>query len=554
MAEQEKKYAKDTILREMAKDVETPKGELIVAAITDGEVRGLSEPVGEYRSLSWVFVGDTIGQRVYRRSVLFLLVVAIRELYGAKESELIVRDSANNGLYCDIVLPCGVTDESVAAIEAKMREIVREDRPIERRPVPREEAVHLFKEVRQIPKANVIAAMKKETVDLWFCGQQYDDFYGVLVDRTGVLDCFTLERMDRGVLFRTPSGGGLMLPQVIFQPKFSQTLKDSVSWAKILHCEFLPDLNRIIQHGETGNLIRISEALHEKKIAEIADRIASNIGKARLVMIAGPSSSGKTSFAQRLKVQLRVNGLEPVSISMDDYFLDREKTPRTPAGAYDFESLHALHVELFNEHLVALMAGKEVALPHYDFVTGYRTDGAGEKLCITPEQPIIVEGIHGLNEALTHAVPRDQKFKIYISALTQLDLDMHNRIPTTEARLIRRLVRDYQFRASSAIKTLRQWPDVRHGEDQNIFPFQEEGDAIFNSALIYELAVLRKYAMPLLEAVPPEVTEYVHAQSLMRLLANFEDIREEDDIPNNSILREFIGKSCFFTPTGELKA
>ena len=553
MAEQEKTYGQETILREMAKDVATPEGELIVAAITDGRVRGLSEAAGAYRSLSWVFVGDAIGQRIYRSSVLFLFVVAMRELYGAEETEFIVRDSANSGLYCDLVLPGGITDESLAAIEAKMRAIIREDRPIERRTVPREEAVRLFKAVRQIPKANIIAAMKEQEIGLWFCGEQYDDLNGMLLDRTGALGCFTLERMDAGILFRTPSGGGLVLPKPIFQPKFAQTLQDAKAWAKILRCEYLPDLNRIIQFGRTGDLIRISEALHEKKIAEIADRIAENIKKARLVMIAGPSSSGKTSFAQRLKVQLRVTGLEPVSISLDDYFLDREKTPRTPEGAYDYESLRALHVELFNEHLVALMAGKEVALPRYDFVTGCRIDGAGEKLCVTPEQPILVEGIHGLNEELTHAVPRDRKFKVYVSALTHLNLDMHNRIPLTGARLIRRLVRDYQFRASSAIKTLRQWPDVRRGENRNIFPFQEEADAIFNSALIYELAVLKKYAVPLLDAVPPEVPEYVHAQGLLQFLANFGNIRDEDDIPNNSILREFIGKSCFFTTTGELK-
>ena len=270
-------------------------------------------------------------------------------------------------------------------------------------------------------------------------------------------------------------------------------------------------------------------------------------------MIAGPSSSGKTSFAQRLKVQLRVNGLTPVSISLDDYFVNRKETPLTPEGAYDYESLRALNVELFNEHLVALMQGKEVALPRYDFVTGEREDGARPNFSIAPEQPIIVEGIHGLNEELTHAVPRDEKFKIYVSALTQLNIDMHNRIPTTDARFVRRLVRDYQFRASSAIKTLRQWRDVRKGEEKNIFPYQEDADAVFNSALIYELAVLKKYAVPLLSAVAPHEAGYADAQNILRFLTQFGSIEDESDIPNNSILREFIGKSCFFTSTGDLK-
>ncbi|MBR5909856.1 MAG: nucleoside kinase, partial [Schwartzia sp.] len=438
--------------------------------------------------------------------------------------------------------------------EVQMRAIVAEDREIGRRVMPKDEAVRFFKEARRIPKANLLSALPDQEIVLSTCGEQCDDLYGVMLDRTGELGRFDLMRAKPGVLLRTPRGGnGLELSKPIEQPKFAQTLRESKHWAKILQCEYLPDLNRCIQYGQTGNLIRVSEALHEKKIAEIADQITAGIKKARLVMIAGPSSSGKTSFAQRLKVQLRVNGLMPVSISLDDYFVNRVETPLTPEGAYDYESLHALNVDLFNKDLVALMQGKEVVLPRYDFVTGERNDGAGPRLSIAPEQPIIVEGIHGLNEELTHAVPRDEKFKIYVSALTQLNIDMHNRIPTTDARFVRRLVRDYQFRASSALKTLRQWPDVRKGEDKNIFPYQEDADAVFNSALIYELAVLRKYALPLLQAVRPEEVGHAAAQEILRFLSLFGNIDDESDIPNNSILREFIGKSCFFTSSGELK-
>ena len=540
-------------LRELSAG-QAPENDMIVAARIGGEIQGLGETADERETPEWVYLSQPMGERIYRRSVLFLAIVAMRELYGAADAELIVRASLNGGLYCDLEVPGGVTGAAVSAIEVQMRAIVAEDRAIGHRVMPKDEAVRAFKEARQIPKANLLYGLPEETVMLSTCGEHIDDLYGVMLDRTGVLGCFDLMPVGGGVLLRTPrSGMGLTLSPPMAQPKFAQTLWESKQWAKILHCEYLPDLNRSIRIGKTGDLIRVSEALHEKKIAEIADRIAAGIKKARLVMIAGPSSSGKTSFAQRLKVQLRVNGLDPVSISLDDYFVNRVETPLTPEGAYDYESLHALNVDLFNEHLVALMQGKEVSLPRYDFITGERNDGAGPRLSIAPEQPIIVEGIHGLNEELTHAVPRDEKFKIYVSALTQLNIDMHNRIPTTDARFVRRLVRDYQFRASSALKTLRQWPDVRKGEEQNIFPYQEDADAVFNSALIYELAVLKKYAVPLLSAVKPDEDGYATAQSILRFLRFFGSIDDESDIPNNSILREFIGKSCFFTSNGDLK-
>lgn len=547
------KDKRERVLRELIQE-QAKENDMIVAAIVNGEIKSLGDTIDEGQTPVWVHLSDSIGERVYRRSVLFLAIVAMRELYGAADTELIVRASLNGGLYCDLILPGGVTDGTVTAIEVQMRAIVKENRAIRKRVVSKEEAVRLFKATRQIPKANLLNMLPEEDVVLHTCGEQYDSLYGVMLDKTGELGCFDLKRINNGVLLRMPSGGqGLFLRPPIAQPKFTQTLKESKQWAKILHCEYMPDLNRSIQLGQTGDLIRVSEALHEKKIAEIADRIAAGIKKARLIMIAGPSSSGKTSFAQRLKVQLRVNGLTPVSISLDDYFVNRKETPLTPEGAYDYESLRALNVELFNEHLVALMQGKEVSLPRYDFVTGEREDGARPNFSIAPEQPIIVEGIHGLNEELTHAVPRDEKFKIYVSALTQLNIDMHNRIPTTDARFVRRLVRDYQFRASSAIKTLRQWRDVRKGEEKNIFPYQEDADAVFNSALIYELAVLKKYAVPLLFAVAPHEAGYADAQNILRFLTQFGSIEDESDIPNNSILREFIGKSCFFTSTGDLK-
>ena len=295
-----------------------------------------------------------------------------------------------------------------------------------------------------------------------------------------------------------------------------------------------------------GDLIRISEALQEKRIAQIADHIFANHSNIRLILIAGPSSSGKTSFAQRLNIQLRVNGLHPIMLSLDDYFLNRDNTPINEKGEYNYECLEALDIKLFNKNMTDLLEGKSVQLPRYNFITGKREWNIEDTLSIQSDQPIIIEGIHGLNDKLTKDIPQKNKYKIYISALTQLNIDAHNRIPTTDIRFLRRLVRDYQFRGAYALKTLRQWPDVRAGEEKNIFPFQEEADAMFNSALIYELAVLKRYAVPLLEMVPRDVPEYTKANRLLDFCRCFSDITEEYDIPNNSLLREFIGKSIFF--------
>ena len=470
--------------------------------------------------------------------------MAVRELYS--ETEVVVQFTAHKGLYCAIQSPFDVTESVVLELEQRMREIVAENRPIVKKRLQREEVVQLFKKSEQIEKANLVMSLETEKASLYYCVEFYDYLFGPMVSATGVLDKFALDAMPGGVLLRTPEPSAPeIVPAFKEQPKFGSILMEAERWASVLHCDYVSDLNRYIRRGEVADIIHVSEALHEKKIAEIADHIASNIKELRLILIAGPSSSGKTSFAQRLRIQLRVNGIEPVSISLDDYFCNWEDTPRTKDGAYDFENIGALDVELFNDHLVRLLNGEEVILPHYNFLTGKREVGS-EHLSIAPTSPLIVEGIHGLNEALTASVPRGKKFKIYISALTQLNIDAHNRIPTTDARLLRRMVRDYQFRGAYALKTLRQWPDVRAGEEKNIFPFQEEADAMFNSALIYELAVLKRYAVPLLEMVPRDVPEYTKANRLLDFCRCFFDITEEYDIPNNSLLREFIGKSIFF--------
>ena len=534
------------LLRDMAqehqKGGEPPSP--IVAGTIDGVLQDLQTPVKDGQRVGFIRLHSSEGRRIYRRSVIFLLIIALHEL--RPEANVIVQYSASGGIYCDIELPDGeALDETmVAGIEARMRDIVAEDRPIIKKILSKEDAVQLFKQSHQIEKANLIRSLDHETVSIFYCGDFYDYLYSPMIGNTGFLGKFALEFYEPGVLLRTPEHSD-EIPPAVHQPRLSYVLSEAKRWAKVLHCDYVTDLNRYVRHNELGEIIRVSEALQEKRIVEIANYIAGHSNRLRLVLIAGPSSSGKTSFAQRLRVQLRVNGLSPISISLDDYFVSRENTPRNEKGEYDFEALEALDLPLFNEHMLKLLQGESVTVPTYDFITGQRV-WTKLPISIPEDEPIIIEGIHGLNERLSSAIPRENKYKIYVSSLTQLNIDSHNRIPTTDARLIRRLVRDHQFRGSGALKTLKQWTEVHLGEKKNIFPFQEEADAMFNSALIYELGVLKKYAVPLLAKVPPDVPESMRARRLLDLCGYFADIADEDDIPNNSILREFIGKSCFF--------
>ena len=532
--------------RDLAADYQQEDASRIVAVKLDNTLHDLQTPVGKSRSIEFVELESEEGWIISRRSVEFLLVMAVHELYP--EAEVAAMFRANNGLYCEISVPGKKLTEAMAqAIEAEMRRIVEEDRPIVKEVLEREAAVKLFKETKQVEKANLIASLKLPKVSIYRCGDYYDYLYGAMIGSTGHLSKFALDIFESGVLLRTPdlkSKGEV--PPSVPQPKLSEVLTEAKNWANILRCRYVTDLNRAIRSGRISEVIRVSEALQEKHIAEIADYIAKHRQKLRLILIAGPSSSGKTSFAQRLRVQLQVMGLRPFSISLDNYFVNREDTPKTPAGAYDYECLEALDVDLFNKDMFALLKGESVVLPRYNFKTGEREWEGQTPLTLEKSQPIIVEGIHGLNEKLTAAIPREYKFKIYVSALTQLNIDAHNRIPTTDARLIRRLVRDYQFRGASALKTLKQWPDVRQGEEKYIFPYQEEADVMFNSAMIYELSALRRYAVPMLEAVTPDVPEYTKARRLLDFCQYFLDLPDEEDVPNNSILREFIGKSVFF--------
>lgn len=542
-------YPQETLPRDIAADYQKVYHSPIVGVKLDNTLHDLQTPIGETRNLEFVELDSEDGWIIYRRSVAFLLIGAVRELYDGAEVE--VKFRANNGLYCELVLPgAKLTDAVVKKIEAKMKAFVKDKRPIHKEVLERAKAIKLFKQSKQIEKANLIASLDMVVVSIYRLGDYYDYLYGAMVDNAAKLDRFALDRFENGVLLRSPdSQSDGKVPSAIAQPKLSGVLAESKRWAHILKCRYVTDLNRTIRSGTVGEVIRVSEALQEKRIGEIADHIAMQKKSLRLILIAGPSSSGKTSFAQRLRIQLKVLGLSPISISLDDYFRNRQDTPLTATGTYDYECLEAIDVPQFNKDMLALLSGREVQLPTYNFITGER-EWRSLPVTIGSDQPIIIEGIHGLNERLSADIPRANKYKIYISALTQLNIDGHNRISTTEARLMRRLVRDYQFRASSALKTLKQWPDVRAGEETYIFPYQEDADVMFNSALIYELAALRRYAVPILKDVPADAPEYTKARRLLDFAQYFLDLPDEDDIPNNSLLREFIGGSVFF-PKGK---
>ena len=516
----------------------------IVMGKLNGRYHDLQTPI-RGRKAELVEMDTQPGWETYRRSVLFLLLTAVSELYP--EAEVIAQFTANKGLFCEVCSPSWSLDVMrTKKIAERMKSIVKEDRPITKRTCLREEAIQLFKDAKQIAKANLIHSLQQDFVSIYTCGNYQDYFYGAMVPHTGLLDRFALDYEAPGVLLRTPdSTTDGQVRDYVPQPKLSRVLSDAKDWARILDCPYVTDLNRLNRMGQIGEVIRISEALQEKRIGQIADHIASHSHDLRLILIAGPSSSSKTSFAQRLRIQLRTNGLRPVSISLDDYFRNRKDTPRNEDGEYDYECLGALDTELFNQDMVKLLKGESVVLPRYNFLTGEREWDDSRTISLEDDQPVIIEGIHGLNEALSAAVPRRNKYKIYISALTQLNIDAHNRIPTTGARLLRRLVRDYQFRGSSAEKTLHQWSIVRAGEEKNIFPFQEEADIMFNSALLYEIGVLKRYARPLLERVPMESSTYTAAQQLLNYFQYVDDI-EDKEVPNNSLLREFIGGSVFF--------
>lgn len=531
-----------TTLLEISKMIPKEGASPVIAAQVDNKLEELTYQINKPVKIKFLDLTTEIGTRIYERSLSFVFIRAVREILPHCTA-VTVEHSLSKGLYCE-VKGNPLTTESVKKIENRMREIIEKDEPIQKIRMSKEEALKIFQEDGQEDKVKLLQYIDKEEVFVYKCGWLYDYFYGQLVPSTGFLKIFTLKFHLPGVIIQYPlADNPLKVPEFIPQPKLANIFYEAERWAEIMEVDTVSALNEFVRNGKIPELIRVAEALHEKKIAHIADMILEHKERGNVILIAGPSSSGKTTFAQRLMIQLMVNGLKPVSISVDDYFVNREDTPKDEQGNYDFEALEAIDLELFNEDLSKLIQGQEIEVPTFNFKKGVK-EYLGKKLKIRPDQPVIIEGIHGLNEKLTYSIPKDHKFKIYISALTQLNIDNHNRIPTTDARKIRRIIRDHQFRGTDALTTIRRWPLVRRGEDKNIFPFQEEADIMFNSALVYELAVLKPYVIPLLEAISPEHEEYAEAQRLLNFLSY---ILPTSDIhvPDNSILREFIGKSCF---------
>jgi len=539
-----KKVPKGATLEEILGAGPGKEGPLVVAARVNNILRELTTRIEEDAEIVPVDLGIQAGVRIYSRSLILVLARATRELFP--NSRLRIEHSLNKGLYGEIYHPGHpFSEKDLRRIEERMREIIAADEKIEKLIMPVAEARRLFAEDGQEDKVRLLEFANTPKVQIYRCGWFHDYFYDYMVPSTGYLRLFELRFHLPGFVLRYPTvENPVALPVFVHQRKLGEVFYDHALWGRTLGLCDVGYLNKYIRDGKGPELIRISEALHEKNIAYLADEITKDRGRIRLVLVAGPSSSGKTTFVQRLSVQLQVNGVRPVLISLDDYFLDRKSAPRKPNGDPDFEAIENIDLELFNEHLALLILGEEIEIPRFNFLTGKR-EYRGEKLKISPDQPVIIEGIHGLNERLTEMVPKDRKFKIYVSALTQLNLDDHNRIPTTDNRLIRRIVRDSQFRSYGAAATLRLWHDVRRGEEQNIFPFQEEADAMFNSNLIYELAVLKPYIEPLLKEVTPDSPDYSEAERLLRFLSYFLPLSDKE-VPANSLLREFIGGSCFF--------
>ncbi len=513
----------------------------VLAAKLDNKISALTKKIENHCTIEFLDMRDQAANLIYQRSLSLVYLKAVHDVLG--HVPVFIENSLNKGLYTEIKTPEPITEQEVTDVEQKMRELVKDDLPFVKEMLSRDEAFTVLTEDGLLEKARMLQKSDVAQVPIYSLGGYRNFFYGHMVPSTRYVNLFELKKYRRGVLLRFPhpSAPDKLLPYVD-EVLLYHVFGEQKNWDRLMKISYVGDLNEKVESGEYKEIIQISEALHEKKIAQIADMITQQ--KKRIVLICGPSSSGKTTFARRLIIQLRVNGLEPLYLGTDDYFVERNQTPLDENGEPNFEDIEALDIELFNRDMNGLLAGNEVDIPTFDFIHG--TKVFGKRITRARKgQPIVIEGIHGLNRQLTADIPDEEKFKIYISPLTQLNIDEHNRIPTTDARMIRRMVRDYQFRGHSAQSTIRSWPKVRKGEDKNIFPFNGEADVFFNSVHIYELAVLKKYAEPLLRNITREEPEYSEAVRMFKFLQFFKTIEDDSMIVNNSIIREFIGGSIF---------
>ena len=532
-----------TTYLELAKNFQKKFDHDIVLVLENNKMRELFRKVKDGATVTFLTTGQIDGYNTYRRSATLLLLKAIYDVEGMEAVRgMKVEFSVSEGYYVSSKkMP--VDQETLGRIEMRMKELVNENLPIEKHSIPVEEAIEHFAEHGMIDKARLFRFRRSSSVNVYLLDNFEDYYYGYMVPSTGYLKYFKLIPYDEGFVLefpprKTPETFGPFKEQ----HKVFQTLKSSTKWGEILDVGTVGALNEQISAGNIGNIILAKEAIIEKELGNIAEQIAALPDK-KLIMIAGPSSSGKTTFSHRLSIQLMAHGLKPHPIAVDNYFVERVDTPKDENGQYNFECLEAMDIELFNQQMSALLRGEEVYMPTFNFITGTK-EYKGNSLKLGPEDVLVIEGIHCLNDALSYSLPAENKFKIYVSALTQMNIDEHNRIPTTDGRLLRRMVRDARTRGASAQKTISMWPSVRRGEDENIFPYQESADVVFNSALIYELSVLKQYAEPLLFGIKPEEPEYLEAKRLLKFLNYFQGI-DSNMIPGNSILREFIGGSFF---------
>lgn len=533
---------KGTTFEELAEKVKGQGEYPVMLAETENSYKELASPIlHDLSAVRFIYLNEKDGMRVYQRSATFLLVAAAKRIFPGRH--IIVNHHIAGGYFCEFKDDGLCSNENIQKLEEMMWQMVREELPIRKEVLSVEQAMELFEAEGMLDKKELFKYRRTSTVNIYRLDEAKDYFYGYMLTNTKAIQLFKLIPYAHGFILQFPDEKDPShLKTFVPQPKLSNIFRESERWARILGVDTVSALNNVIAKGEIDELIKISEALHEKRIAEIADQIVEK-KHIKLVLIAGPSSSGKTTSAKRLGIQLKVNGMKPHVVSIDDYFVDREHTPRDEKGDYDFEALEAIDIQLFNEHMKALIEGKEVEVPTFNFVTGKR-EYKGNKIKLTPDEILIVEGIHGLNEKLSYAIPAENKFKIYVSCLTQLNIDEHNRIPTTDTRLIRRMVRDNQYRGIDPEKTLAIWASVRRGENKNIFPFQEEADAMLNTVLIYELAVLKSKAEPLLFRITRQSPYYAEAKRMLKFLEYFLPM-DTSEIPSNSLIREFLGGSSF---------
>ena len=512
-----------------------------VSARVNNKVEGMHYRVYNSKDVEFLDMASASGSRAYTRTLFFVLCKAVQDIYP--NTDVVIDIPVSNGFYVDIRLGRPVVEEDGNILRRRMQEIIDAKMPIRRYMVPTEDAIALFQEKGDVEKVKLLKTSGSIYTTYYKIGEYVDFYYGTLLTNTSGLYLFGLEKYYDGMLLRIPSlKDPDKLGEMTKQDKMFDIFKEHHRWQDILGIRTVGDFNQAIEAGHATDIINISEALQEKKIANIAEDIANRQG-VKLVLLAGPSSSGKTTSCKRLSIQLAVNGLKPLQISLDDYFVDREKTPKDASGEYDYESIYALDLDLINEQFNALFRGEEVELPKYDFQSG-KSKKSGNKLKMNDNNVLVVEGIHALNPELTAHIPQEQIFRVYASALTTILLDNHNYIPTTDNRLLRRIIRDYKYRGVSAQETIHRWPSVRAGENKWIFPFQENADAMLNTAMLYELAVIKMQAEPLLQQVPENCEEYAEAYRLLKFLKYFKGI-PYNNLPPTSLLREFLGGSSF---------